>query len=225
MVMTYPPQQPGPYGGQPDPYGQQPGWQDGYNQQQPAWGQQPNYGGFPGGQPPRKSKTGLIIGLVVAGVLVVGGGVTAIILLTGGDDSKSTPAAQTTQAGGGDDAGSPQAVVDRVIKAVDDKDADAATQTLCDPKKKSPAFELDKVKPSWTLKTSLNGKIRESSAGAFASLSIKVTETGRSSTNTLPLTLDMKEKDGKWCVSEAVLNPRASSGSTTRRPPSTSPTY
>ncbi|SDI05943.1 hypothetical protein SAMN05192558_101819 [Actinokineospora alba] len=49
--MTYPPQQPGPYGqdpqGQPDPYGQQqPYGQPGYGQQpgqQPAWGQPQGY--------------------------------------------------------------------------------------------------------------------------------------------------------------------------------------
>ncbi|GAA2824320.1 hypothetical protein [Crossiella cryophila] len=45
--MTYPPQQPGPYG-QPDPYGQQPG-QPGWGQQQPP--QQPGYPQQQPGQP------------------------------------------------------------------------------------------------------------------------------------------------------------------------------
>nr|WP_198151849.1 hypothetical protein [Kibdelosporangium sp. MJ126-NF4]CEL20409.1 hypothetical protein [Kibdelosporangium sp. MJ126-NF4] len=223
--MTYPPQQPGPYGGQPDPYGQQPAWQDGHGQQQPAWGQQPNYGGFPGGQPPQKSKTGLIVGLAIAGVLVVGGGVTAIILLTGGDDEKPTPAAQTTQAGSGDDASSAQAVVDRVIKAVDNKDADAAKNTLCDPSKRNPAFQLNDVKPNVTLETSLDGKVRESSAGAVARLTIRATVAGRSGSETRPMMLTLKDNGGKWCVSNAELGSSPSGSSTARRPSSTTPTY
>ncbi|MFJ7268090.1 hypothetical protein ACIQV3_15810 [Streptomyces sp. NPDC099050] len=88
------PQQPNPYGGQqPGPYGQQPGYgypqqapqgvpQQGYPQQQPGFPQQPPYGGYPqqppyGGvppqQPPKKSKAGVIIAVVLA-VAVIGGG-------------------------------------------------------------------------------------------------------------------------------------------------------
>ncbi|MER8098447.1 hypothetical protein [Streptomyces goshikiensis] len=94
------PQQPGPYGGQPGPYGQppqapQPGYgypqqppqgypqqppQPGYPQQppQPGYGfpqqqQQPAYG-MPGQQPPKKSKAGVVIGVVVAVAVVAGAG-------------------------------------------------------------------------------------------------------------------------------------------------------
>lgn len=94
------PQQPGPYGGQPGPYGQppqapQPGYgypqqppqgypqqppQPGYPQQppQPGYGfpqqqQQPPYG-MPGQQPPKKSKAGVVIGVVVAVAVVAGAG-------------------------------------------------------------------------------------------------------------------------------------------------------
>ncbi|MFD4131941.1 hypothetical protein [Streptomyces goshikiensis] len=95
------PQQPGPYGGQPGPYGQppqapQPGYgypqqpqQPGYPQQppQPGYPQQPpqpGYGfpqqqqqppyGMPGQQPPKKSKAGVVIGVVVAVAVVAGAG-------------------------------------------------------------------------------------------------------------------------------------------------------
>lgn len=87
------PQQPGPYGQQPPPppgpYGQsapQPGYgypqqpgvpPQGYPQQPPApaygYPQQPPYGGMPP-QQPKKSKAGVIIGVVVAVAVVAGAG-------------------------------------------------------------------------------------------------------------------------------------------------------
>ncbi|MER7463567.1 hypothetical protein [Streptomyces sp. NPDC097981] len=89
-----PPQQPGPYGGpppQPGPYGQpapQPGYgypqqppqgypqqpqQPGYGYQQPGMPpQQPPYGGMP--QQPKKSKAGVVIGVIVAVAVIAGGG-------------------------------------------------------------------------------------------------------------------------------------------------------
>jgi hypothetical protein len=91
--MTYPPQQPGPYGPQ-DPYGQQPPHgQPQYGQPQygqPQYGQpqygQPQYGPGPWGQqpgypPPKKSRTALVTTLVIVAVLVIGGGVAAYLLL------------------------------------------------------------------------------------------------------------------------------------------------
>ena len=64
--MTYPPQQPGPYGQQPPPggpYGQQPPQQPGYGQQPPpGYGQQPQPGY--GQQPqPQPSATGAVPGM------------------------------------------------------------------------------------------------------------------------------------------------------------------
>ncbi|SMC61028.1 Rv0361 family membrane protein [Kibdelosporangium aridum] len=233
--MTYPPQQPGPYG-QPDPYGQQPGWQQGgygqpqqqggygqpqqpgWGQQQPGWGQQP---GYPGGMPPQKNKNGLIIGLAIAGVLVVGGGVTAILLLTGGDDS-STPAAQTTSAQPKSD--SAQGVVDEVIKAVDKKDRDAATKTLCDPSKPSPAFELGRIPADVTLQTSLVGEVTESGDNARARLNIKVTEVGKARPSTRPMSLTLQKEAGKWCVSRATLGSSDSPSTSRRSTSTTSPT-
>lgn len=82
------PQQPGPYG-QPNPYGQQPAPQPGYGYPQQAppgvppqgYPQQPQppYGGYPqqppyGGTPPKKSKAGVIIAVVVAVAVVAGAG-------------------------------------------------------------------------------------------------------------------------------------------------------
>lgn len=101
--MTYPPQQPGPYGpqdpyGQQQPYGQQPyGQQPQYGAPQqygePQWGQQP---GYPVGPPPKKSRTGLIVTLIIVAVLVVGGGgVAAYLLLKDKGDGTARAAADS----------------------------------------------------------------------------------------------------------------------------------
>ncbi|MBC6450611.1 hypothetical protein [Actinokineospora xionganensis] len=116
--MTYPPQQPGPYGqdphGQPDPYGQQPygqpptwGQPQGYDQTQ-QYGQVPpdpynapdpysqqqqqQYGGYgPGGEPP-KSNTGKIVAIVAIALLVLGGAGTGVYFLNKSSDKPSTTA-------------------------------------------------------------------------------------------------------------------------------------
>ncbi|HEV2783387.1 MAG TPA: hypothetical protein VGX25_28725 [Actinophytocola sp.] len=91
--MTYPPQQPGPYGQ--EPHGQQPGP---YGQDPTAqYGQQPpGYGGYPGGPggppPPKKTNAGVIAAVVAGAVLVLGGAGTGIYFLTKGDDTPSNTA-------------------------------------------------------------------------------------------------------------------------------------
>ena len=119
--MSYPPQQPGPYGHQPHsggfpsqpggPYGQ-PGQQYGQQYGQPGYGQGSPYGeqggypggggGYPGGEPPEKKKTGLIAG-IIAGVVVL---IAGAVLFTGfvapgffnSDDSEdSSNEAQSSQ--------------------------------------------------------------------------------------------------------------------------------
>lgn len=105
-------QQPGgpqQYGQQPDQYGQfgqQPG-QFGQPGQpgQPGgpFGQQPGgqFGGF-GEEPPKKKKTGLIVGLAIGAVVLLGGATGLVIWLTG--DSKDTktaaPASSSAPAAG-----------------------------------------------------------------------------------------------------------------------------
>ena len=133
-IMSYPPQQPGPYGQ--DPYGQQPYGQPQYGQQpygQQPYGQQPPppgqpygqqppppgqpYGqqpppwggpppGFSAGPPPKPPRTGLIATLIIVGILVLGGGGAGIYFLTKGDDKGSGN-------GGSVDTGDPQAVAQR----------------------------------------------------------------------------------------------------------------
>lgn len=96
--MTYPPQQPGPWGQQPDPYGQQPG--------QSPWGQQPDpYGQSPWGQqpyqmgPPPKKKGGLMAALIIVAVLVVGGGGAGLYFLLSKDEKDPAGGGTSTEAG------------------------------------------------------------------------------------------------------------------------------
>ncbi|GLZ31600.1 hypothetical protein Lesp02_37880 [Lentzea sp. NBRC 105346] len=128
--MTYPPQQPGPYGQQPQPgygqqpygqppqqpgpYGQQPyGQQPGYGQQQPPQGYgQPPYGYGP---PPKKTNTGLVVGVII-GVLVLVGGVIGVVAMNsdGGSGSSASGNSGSTNtnsnsSGGSDDADAKQA--------------------------------------------------------------------------------------------------------------------
>lgn len=94
--MSYPPQPPSGYpqypqqpgnGGWPGAPGGQPGWPGpqgrppvGSPPQQPGFGAPPP-GGDPWGGPPKKSKTGLIVGLSVGAVVLVGVIVLAVVLL------------------------------------------------------------------------------------------------------------------------------------------------
>ncbi len=78
--------------GQPDAYGQQ---QDPYGQQQGGYSAYPQEGGY--GEPPKKKKTGLIVGIAIGAVVLIGGGTGLIIALNSGDDGKSAaPAASSS---------------------------------------------------------------------------------------------------------------------------------
>jgi hypothetical protein len=117
--MTYPPQHPGPYGGQ-DPYGQSGNpYSGGYGQPQGFGDQQAGYPAAPGGpmQPPagRKSSTGLIIGVVVVVVLLLGG-VTTYLLLGKKGGGGPAGAATTTAS---DTAGKTSSSKDDAKKAAD----------------------------------------------------------------------------------------------------------
>ncbi|OLF12252.1 hypothetical protein BLA60_09695 [Actinophytocola xinjiangensis] len=91
--MTYPPQQPGPYGQQ-NPWGQQPQGQFPPQQQPPS--QAPPWlsgdpGGFPSFEPdPKKSRGGLIAVIIVVVLLVLGGGGVAVWLLMDKDKKDDT---------------------------------------------------------------------------------------------------------------------------------------
>jgi len=154
--MTYPQQ---PYGQQPDPYGQgqqQPGQYGGYQQPTPTGGypqqggqyggydptqqyQQPQYGGFPGGQygggyggPPEKKNTGMIVAIVAIVVLVLGGlGITGFVApgFFLSDDKKNAGGGGTTSSTANDNGA--DAFIDDLVKAADDQDATALRDLTC----------------------------------------------------------------------------------------------
>ncbi|MGB3443616.1 MAG: hypothetical protein WBA97_33180 [Actinophytocola sp.] len=198
--MTYPPQQPGPYGpqdpyGQQNPYGQQPPQYGAPQYGAPQWGQQP---GYPAGPPPKKSRTGLIVTLVIVAVLVVGGGVTAFLLLK--DDGGS---------GGGSEE-SPRVAADTYAKelgaAVSTKPEDASLDkvkpVMCASDYKELNGELQEAKkdeeeagdqPSKTTFTIANFK--EEGEGATFDMTQKRGDDERD-----PLNMNVKKEDDHWVV-------------------------
>jgi ketosteroid isomerase-like protein len=139
--MTYPPQPPGPpppqgpYGQQPGPYGQQP--PPGYGQQPPpGYPPQQPYGYGP--PPPKKSRTGLVIG-VIAGVVVLAGGAIAAFLVFSGGGAKSA-AEEYAAAVSARDESKYMSMLCPEIRSEVQKSLDAATK---DPRAKE---ELEKIK-------------------------------------------------------------------------------
>lgn len=110
--MTYPPQQPGPYGQQ-NPWGQQP---QGQFPPQPPQSQAPPWlsgdpGGFPSFEPePKKSRGGLIALIVVLALLVLGGGGVGVWLLM--DKDKEEPGG----GGGGNGGDDARAVAEKYVE-------------------------------------------------------------------------------------------------------------
>jgi hypothetical protein len=135
------PQQPGQYGGYQQPpqtptggYPQQAGQYGGYD----PTAQYPQYGGFPGGQyggygppPPPKKNTGMIVAVVAIVVLLLGGlGITGFVApgFFLSDDKNNAGGGSTpssTKDSGAD------AFIDELVKAADDKDADALRDLTC----------------------------------------------------------------------------------------------
>ncbi|MFD5147313.1 hypothetical protein [Streptomyces sp. NPDC058401] len=198
------PQQPGPYGQQPGPYGQQPGYgypqqapqgvpQQGYPQQQPGfpqqqapyggYQQQPPYGGMPPQQPPKKSKAGVIIGVVVA-VAVIGGG--AFYLLGSGagngDVSASTKGYKIVPPAAVNDFKKPATAAP--AKKMDDKEKkEVEAIGIKNPVKVAQDYEIsDKAKPLESKQlsfSSFSGEIADPSKtldSAFAMFKASSTE-------------------------------------------------
>jgi hypothetical protein len=127
--------------GQQPPYGQQPG----YGQQPPGYGPGQGYGqpgsGFQ--PPPKKSNTGLIVGIVVL-VLVLAGGGLAAFLLSSGDDELATTDTEATASELGeavDDLNSDLADEGTEPEVLDELPTDEATPSAV-PGEDASVFEL-----------------------------------------------------------------------------------
>ena len=207
---------PGQYGqyGQPQTGPQPQAGQYGQPQTGPGqtaqFGQNP-YGqpGQPGGGPPRKSKTGLIIGIVIAAVLVLGGGSVAVWQLTKGDDSANNANDQTSQSseptsedpqtstddptsepgnGGGGTEEELNTAAQAYVTAVNSQDEAAATDLVCG--KSNPGLVYQDLAGKAEMKVD--------SVEMFSDTSGLV-KFGSPGLNT-QVPLEFAHQDGAWCA-------------------------
>jgi hypothetical protein len=216
------PQQGQPYPGQ-QPYPQQGGGyydQTGAYQQQQypgydqtaAYGQQNPYGqpygqGFGGPPaPPPKSKTGLLIGIAIAAVVLIAVGVTGFVA-PGFFLSKDNTAG----------TGSPEAVAQQIVDALNAKDANALTALKC--ADAEPAVS-DVIGAVSSVSDAKLGKVEKVSASEYsAAVTLSVNGRPGSTTGTIASAGD------KWCWSK-VSGLRSSSPTSTKKsttPRSTTP--
>jgi hypothetical protein len=213
--MSYPPQGPGPYGGQQPGWGQQPGpgqqpggypqqpsggyqQQGGYPQsgpqptQQPAYGQQGQYGqyGQPGGYgypsgPRKKSPMPWI--LAGGGVVVIAAVVVLILVLTGGPDTSTA-----------------KGMSESIATAINDKDVDTLKKLYCDPSVVGTGRGVDFSSKEFE---KYNAKARagegtENGDTGVAKVIITLTQEGQ--TQEVPVNFNLKKKDGDWCIDTAA---------------------
>lgn len=211
--MTYPPQQPGPYGQHPQqpgwqgshpqsggfpqqgaPYGQQPYGQQAYGQypyaqypQQPGqFGQQP--GGFGGPPPPKKNKAGLWAGISAGAVAVV------VLLVTGflapgfflGEDEDGA----TTASGDGAVRG-PRQLAQAIIKAVNAHDEAALKGFVCN----NAESDVDQVIEKIDKVTRADLAAVRSTGGKLAVVSVMLTIGGEQ----VPAMANLAKQNGTWC--------------------------
>lgn len=231
--MTYPPQQPGPYGQQPGQYGRPPS--GGYPAQQPGpYGQPPSGGfpgmqpgmppggyppggGYPGGEPPRR-KTGVIVGIVVAIVLLAGAvavtgfwqpgffladdaedaddkGQTSEAAPTGdqGNQPPPKPTIQTPPGGGTGEEAAVGAVADKVVNAFNERDKAGMKREFCDPSAID-EFTMDDLPRDARMRITGEPQV----TGESAKVEIEFSVGDQKSTDNMPL----KKQDGRWCAAD-----------------------
>ncbi|WP_163572058.1 Rv0361 family membrane protein [Fodinicola feengrottensis] len=193
------------YGGDQGSYGQQPGYgqpQPGYGQPQAGYGQ-PGFGdpnaGFPA-PPPKKSNTGLILGIVGGGaaLLLCCGGLVLVLFLTG-------------VLGGGGGASSARDAADTFFTAIKNQDNSKATGILCDSLKSQygsggmPANPMSGSSggsftlTSFTYSISSDDPVSSTEhVGANVTLSASVSGTPQTVSGTWNLTVD--NQSGGWKV-------------------------
>ncbi|GHF88606.1 hypothetical protein FHX82_001206 [Amycolatopsis bartoniae] len=219
--MTYPPQgqypppqgQPpqGPYG-PPQPYQ----YQQGQYPQQP--GGYPGYPGFPGGQPPRRNRTGLIVGVVIGVLVIVGGGITAAVLLSGGDSKTSASPAPSTQpsrpsatassksassrsstaaASGGIGKSTPDALEQAIIDAYNNRDSDAFQPLSCTPISDSEMQQIRTTMDQIPAQVTYSEVSPPQVTGSSGTLTLQASASGTSKSFQLPIS----STSGNWCMS------------------------
>ena len=210
--MTYPPQQPGPYGQ--DPYGQhQP------PPQTPPYGGQSSYQGLgsygPPPPPPKKRNTGMIVAIVLIVLLVVGGGGVAIFYLTKGDD-KNTAAdddkSQTASPSSDDptetteetteepsSSNTPDDVREAYMQAYESKSFTSVVSTACAAYKSkygTDTSSLEKTLEPYDITATASGEPDINGNTATANIDLELTQAG--TTERPSIFIKIVEEDGEW---------------------------
>lgn len=237
--MTYPPQAGGsPYGQQPgqNPYGQQPyGQQPGTPYGGPAsggfpqqGGQYPQTQGYPqnqygqqggwGPQEPKKSKTGLWIGISAAAVAVVAFLVTGLLapgfLL--GDDDESGGTGNSPGGSQGNAAGDPAAIAQQVSTGLSSGDTTMLNGLACSNATEmvheaiGMAGQLGQVTMSGQPQVSGNQAVAQGTASVGG--------------QNYPVSATFAQENGKWCWQDASLETQSSGGLGTTPTGMSSPT-
>jgi hypothetical protein len=212
--MTYPPQQPGPYGQ--DPYGQhQP------PQQTPPYGGQSSYQGLgsygpPPPPPPKKRNTGMIVAIVLIVLLVVGGGGVAIFYLTKGDDknnaaddNKTDPTSppssgeptETTEETTEEPSTSntPDDVRDAYMDAYETKSFTTVVSSACAAYKSkygTNTSSLEKTLEPYDITATASGEPDVNGNTATANIDLKLAQGG--TTERPSIFIKIVEEDGEW---------------------------
>jgi hypothetical protein len=221
--MTYPPQQPGPYG------------QDPYGQQQPP-PQTPPYGGqssFPGQSsyqglgsygppppPPKKRNTGMIVAIVLIVLLVLGGGGVAVYVLTKGDDKnneadggksgdKTTPPSseeptgdsteETTEDNPGGASNTPDDVRDAYMDAYETKSFSSVVNDACAAYKSkygTDTSSLEKTLEPYDITATASGEPDVNGNTATANIDLQLSQGG--TTEKPSIFIKIVEEDGQW---------------------------
>jgi hypothetical protein len=211
--MTYPPQQPGPYGQ--DPYGQQ------QPPQTPPYGGQSSYQGLgsygPPPPPPKKSNTGMIVAIVLIVLLVLGGGGVAFWVLNK-DDNKNTSAdadKTSSPASGEEPTGSdtpteettdepstsntPDDVRDAYMEAYETKSFGAVVASACAAYKSkygTDTSSLEKTLEPYEITATAEGEPDVNGNTATADIKLELSQAG--TTERPSIFIKIVEEGGEW---------------------------
>ena len=219
--MTYPPQQPGPYGQ--DPYGQQ------QPPQTPPYGGQSSYQGLgsygppPPPPPPKKTNTGMIVAIVLIVLLVLGGGGVAVWVLTKKDDNNaaaddkktdqsSSPSSEDqptdqsevpTSDGGdegtGDASNSPDDVRQAYMQAYESKSFSSVVNDACAAYKSkygTDTSSLEKTLEPYDITATASGEPDVNGNTATANIDLQLAANG--TTEKPSIFIKIVEEDGQW---------------------------
>jgi len=138
---------------------------------------------------PKRRKTGLIITIAIAAVVVVAGGVTAFVLLRGDDTAQAQSGPDVGSDGSGADIADLNELGDKFSDGVMRADKDLVMEVTCDP---TTVTDPGPPPPGAGLARSGDATV----TGETAVVTFKLTDDGKTSEQRL----DAKRDAGKWCL-------------------------